>query len=124
MTGTSMSIGYTVGPTIGSGLYELGGFSLPFLVLGSLILLSALISFLILLFGAENRTKTGKEADVNAQKVVNKENQSVGFLRVLRIHEVALTLVSLFALELSMFFYDASLTEHVKPVSKRAEHSL
>merc|ERR1719153_244444 len=39
-------IGTMVGPTVGGGLYEIGGFSLPFWVSGSIMLLMAFVTLI------------------------------------------------------------------------------
>lgn len=45
---TSAGFGFTAGPMIGAALYDLGGFQLPFIVLGVLLILVAILSsFLI-----------------------------------------------------------------------------
>lgn len=41
-------VGLIVGPTLGGGLYQVGGFALPFAVLGSLLLLSIVKVFFLL----------------------------------------------------------------------------
>jgi MFS family permease len=123
-----MSIGFVVGPTIGSGLYELGGFSLPFLALGLLILGSAIVSILLIIFEKKERAKKdqiigekGEKVEKEGEEENRKEmdkllEKKVNLMRMFCIPEIALTLVSLFALEFSLFFYDASLTEHLMPV--------
>lgn len=40
LTETFIGIGETIGPAVGSGLYSLGGYGLPFYVLGALVLLT------------------------------------------------------------------------------------
>lgn len=42
---TFAGLGYTAGPVIGSVLYEYGGFQMPFLVLGILLILATLLSY-------------------------------------------------------------------------------
>jgi MFS family permease len=116
-----MSIGYTIGPTIGSALYEFGGFSLPFLVLGLLILLSAIASILLIIFA--------NKVDKNSPKLIeeqqnNNGKKNVSLLRILRIPEVSLCLLSVFAVEFALFFYDASLTEHLMPVGSYSQSGL
>ncbi|KAK3702319.1 hypothetical protein RRG08_008707 [Elysia crispata] len=45
---TAVGIGLMVGPTIGGGLFEVGGFGLPFWVIGALIWVSGLVVFVFL----------------------------------------------------------------------------
>ncbi|CAD5114875.1 DgyrCDS3908 [Dimorphilus gyrociliatus] len=45
---TSSALGYMVGPALGGALYSLGGFILPFIVLGSLLVIAIPISWLLL----------------------------------------------------------------------------
>lgn len=41
-------LGYSLGPTVGGFLYELGGYHLPFTVIGVILLLSAILGVAVL----------------------------------------------------------------------------
>lgn len=45
---TFFGLGLIVGPTLGGALYSLGGYSLPFAVLGSALFCAALMSCIVL----------------------------------------------------------------------------
>lgn len=45
---TFAGLGYTAGPPIGGVLYELGGFQLPFLVLGAFLIIAAVLSYFLI----------------------------------------------------------------------------
>lgn len=45
---TFFGIGMIVGPTVGGGLYELGGYTLPFAVMGSCLFASAVLTAFVL----------------------------------------------------------------------------
>ena len=111
-------IGYTAGPLLGSALYKLGGFPMPFFVLGSLMLCAALVSVLSRLGQnemANAKTKivsNGKLDGVNGA-IVEKD----GGWRLLAIPEVWLTLWAILTLDASCFFYDASIANHLADVN-------
>ena len=44
---TSYNLGLTLGPVLGTLMYEAGGFSLPFLVIGSATLLSGALVLIV-----------------------------------------------------------------------------
>ncbi len=51
---TFFGIGMIFGPTVGGALYELGGFTLPFAVLGSVLVLAAIFTSVILPNSGQN----------------------------------------------------------------------
>ena len=46
--GKSETTGEIVGPVVGGALYEVGGFTLPFAVMGSLLFLSSIFIYFVL----------------------------------------------------------------------------
>jgi MFS family permease len=44
---TFAGLGFTAGPVIGSVLYEIGGFQLPFFVLGAFLIIVTVLSYYI-----------------------------------------------------------------------------
>ena len=44
-SGTVLGIGYSVGPVIGGFLYDIGGFYLPFMVIGILAIIFSIFTF-------------------------------------------------------------------------------
>lgn len=71
---TGYGVGLLAGPTIGALLYDFGGFTLPFLALGSFLLIGAAISFVVLpatsnklnKSKAKNNTKTHLQEQTNS----------------------------------------------------------
>jgi hypothetical protein len=102
---------------LGSGLYELGGFSLPFFVLGSMMLASSLISLLSLMRKGEGEKVESKINEI--EQIESKEEEEVkdGGWRILAIPEIWLTFWGIMTMECSCFFYDASLANHLADVS-------
>ena len=47
-SGTVLGIGYSVGPVIGGFLYDIGGFYLPFMVIGILAIIFSIFTFVAL----------------------------------------------------------------------------
>ncbi|GFW65599.1 MFS-type transporter SLC18B1 [Trichonephila clavipes] len=45
---TFIGVGMIVGPTVGGALYDLGGYGLPFYVVGSVVILDAIVIFIVL----------------------------------------------------------------------------
>lgn len=45
---TAFGLGLIVGPTVGGALYQMGGYYMPFVILGTLLLLGGLLSFVAL----------------------------------------------------------------------------
>jgi len=45
---TFFGLGLIVGPTVGGALYEVGGYTTPFAVMGSCLLLSAIMTLFVL----------------------------------------------------------------------------
>jgi hypothetical protein len=101
---------------IGSGLYEIGGFPLPFFFLGSLMLSSAAISICTFL----RRPKIGERKKGNEQQRERelKEQQRDDWRGILAIPELWLTSWAILTMEISCFFYDASLAVHLADASQ------
>jgi len=68
---TLISLGYSLGPAIGSGLYTVGGFSLPFFVLGSCILVLTVVTLSLL------KCQKNNESCSNPQSVGNDRSNNV-----------------------------------------------
>jgi len=69
-TESSQSIGYSLGPALGSALYSVGGFSLPFYVLGSTILVLTVISLYLL---KKVRTDENSNSSESTREAVSTE---------------------------------------------------
>jgi hypothetical protein len=44
----SFGLGLIVGPSVGGALYQVGGFILPFVTMGSMLILAACMTFFVL----------------------------------------------------------------------------
>lgn len=101
---TLVGIDFIVGPTAGGALYEIGGFSLPFYVVGATLLVAGLGS-LFVLPGIE--TATGDDGQ---------EQKGIGILSILKIPEVALAALSIVSTSTSMGYITATLEPHIRQV--------
>ncbi|XP_073984851.1 MFS-type transporter SLC18B1-like isoform X2 [Rhodnius prolixus] len=91
-------LGYIVGPTLGGLLFSLGGYKLPFLVMGTVIIVADLFVFLVL---------------PPISKVIDDEN-NVSVCSVLRVPGVVLDALSVVATSISMGFLAATLEPHIR----------
>lgn len=66
---TAFGLGLICGPTIGGLLYEMGSFSMPFLVLGFLLMFGGLLNFVIC-FNQEQPTCSNQEAQAGYMKIL------------------------------------------------------
>nr|CAD7442916.1 unnamed protein product [Timema bartmani] len=95
-------LGYIVGPMIGGLLFSLGGFALPFLVVGCVLLLDGLIICLVLPSLDSDRKTTRKEPNL---------------MSILRVPSVALVSYCTTAAAMSAGFLSATLEPHLRQVS-------
>ncbi|XP_046667890.1 MFS-type transporter SLC18B1-like [Homalodisca vitripennis] len=96
---TFFGLGLIVGPTVGGALYELGGYQLPFMVLGTGLFLAALMTFLVL--------PGHSDQDVEGRT-------GASLLQVLRIPGVFLAACSIVVTSLSINFLSATLEPHLR----------
>jgi len=97
---TFFGLGLIVGPSVGGSLYQLGGYSLPFITMGSTLLAAAVLALFVM---PEYTNDRGTE-------VVGKK----GVLEALRIPSVAVASVAVFAASVSIGFLQASLEPHLR----------
>lgn len=62
---TFFGIGMICGPTVGGALYELGGFILPFTVLGSVLVCAAIFTSLVLPNSAQDPNNQGEKPSMS-----------------------------------------------------------
>ncbi|ODM98602.1 MFS-type transporter SLC18B1 [Orchesella cincta] len=100
---TFFGLGLIVGPTMGGGLYQVGGFILPFAVTGALLFLNATM---ILIF----MPKSTSAAEITDEK------SSSGFtvLSILRVPGVMLAACAIIVSALSIGFLSSSLEPHIR----------
>ncbi|XP_060518958.1 MFS-type transporter SLC18B1-like [Cylas formicarius] len=95
---TFFGLGLIVGPTVGGALYQVGGYTLPFVVMGSALFTSAILTALIL----------PKHEDGTDRK------QGVSILKVLKIPGVILAASSIVVTSMSIGFLQATLEPHLR----------
>ncbi|XP_055345427.1 MFS-type transporter SLC18B1-like [Paramacrobiotus metropolitanus] len=96
---TFNGLGYTLGPPIGGLLYQLGGFILPFAVLGSVVLLVGIASWLLV---------------PSMQHAEPSQEDSPSYRQYLSIPGVWITLLSVFTATLGLGFLDAMYGPHLE----------
>ncbi|EYC16227.1 hypothetical protein Y032_0034g2870 [Ancylostoma ceylanicum] len=99
---TFAGLGYTAGPVIGGFLYEFGGFQVPFLVLGVILIFATALAWMLI----ENY----KDDDVGASK---------GMLAMLRIPVIWIMVYAIVVCAISLSFLDPTLSAHLQSVSVR-----
>ncbi|CAL4144633.1 unnamed protein product [Meganyctiphanes norvegica] len=101
MLGTTYGLGSIIGPLIGGALYEVGGFLLPFLVNGGILLLVAILTTCIL-------PKHDKENDDKA------DEQTTSIMSLLRVPETCTFLSPLIAGAFSIGYFQTALEVHLR----------
>ncbi|XP_072382231.1 MFS-type transporter SLC18B1-like [Diabrotica undecimpunctata] len=96
---TFFGLGLIVGPTVGGALYQTGGYTLPFAVMGSLLILSAILTAFVL----------PKHEDSPVDKVSQKS-----MLSALKIYGVLLAAASVVVSSMSIGFLQATLEPHLR----------
>ena len=71
-TGTALSVGYSVGPGLGGILYDIGGFHLPFIVIGVSDILCVIIMLLALPQEVSNLAGKEKSKNLSMAKIISK----------------------------------------------------
>ena len=100
----SFGVGLILGPTVGVILYQLGGFTLPFAVMGGVLVGQALVSSLTLPAMKERR---GQE----------EERGQWGLLRALQLPPVMLATLSVFTGSIAVGALQATLERHLATFS-------
>ncbi|XP_067145121.1 MFS-type transporter SLC18B1-like [Centruroides vittatus] len=96
---TSIGIGMSLGPAIGGSLYALGGYGLPFFILGSVVVINIPISWLLLR---------------NISSMPNDETSSTTYLQLLSIPKVWIVCVILMTAAQTQGFLDPTLEPHMR----------
>ena len=96
---TFSGLGFMLGPVIGSGLYQLGGFKTPFIVLGvTVIVIGGVATYTLPL----NKTTRGRDFGT--------------FRTYIRLPAVLVTLLSVFTITFGLGFIDATYSAHLHKV--------
>ncbi|KAI6209454.1 MFS-type transporter SLC18B1 [Aphelenchoides besseyi] len=93
---TFAGLGYTAGPVIGGVLYDLGGFMLPFVVLGTLLILATVISIFLV--------------DTAEDEVPEETEGMIGMLKMPLIWIMVFAVV---ICAVSLSFFDPTLADHL-----------
>lgn len=95
---TFAGLGYTAGPVIGGLLYDIGGFQLPFLVLGVVLLVAAVLAFFVI--------ENSKDDESNPE--------DKGMLEILKLPTIWLPIFSVISCAISLSFLDPTLSNHLE----------
>lgn len=96
---TCFGLGLIVGPTVGGILYQVGGYTTPFVVMGAALFLSAILTWFIL-------------PDHGDRDIDSKSGPSL--MEVLKIPGVALAAASIIVTSMSIGFLSATLEPHLR----------
>ena len=99
---TCFAVGLIVGPTVGGALFEVGGYTLPFVVLGAILLLQSLMVFLLL----PSQEKDNKDG----------ENNNGQLFAALKIPSVAIFALVIVSTSMIIGFLQATLEPHLRPL--------
>uniref|UniRef100_A0A8R1DNU2 MFS domain-containing protein n=1 Tax=Caenorhabditis japonica TaxID=281687 RepID=A0A8R1DNU2_CAEJA len=95
---TFAGLGYTAGPVIGGFFYDIGGFQLPFLVLGVVLLMATVLAYFLI-----DNTKDDEN---------NPEDK--GMFEMLKIAQIWLPIFSVIFCAISLSFLDPTLSNHLE----------
>jgi len=98
------SVCILVGPTVGGLFYELGGFTLPFVVNGIALLATAVLASIVM-----PMIHTQMSAD-------GKATEGYGLFKILKIPGVFVAALSVLICAISAGFLSATLEPHLRPV--------
>ncbi|XP_042859973.1 MFS-type transporter SLC18B1-like [Penaeus japonicus] len=99
---TCFGLGMIVGPTLGGALFELGGYTLPFVTLGGMLLCAASLTFCILpTYGSDFKGESESSGNV---------------LSLLKVPSIALAAYAIIASSISIGFLQATLEPHLRPL--------
>lgn len=115
LTETCVGLGMSMGPAVGAGLYSLGGYGLPFYVLGSFVLLNIPLCYIII----KPISHVTSESDQEDQKksssdVPNHKISSSSYLKLITIPEVAVVCLVVVVVSQSQGFLDPTVEPHFR----------
>lgn len=96
---TFFGIGMIVGPTVGGALYELGGFTLPFVTLGSVLVCAAIFTSFVL---------------PNAPPAIEDNTNKPSIAQALKVPSIVLASYSVSCAAASLGFLQATLEPHLR----------
>lgn len=119
-TETCVGFGMSMGPAIGAGLYTLGGYGLPFYVLGGFILLNIPLCWFLIepidMTPPQKKTDSSETDDIFKQieEKILKRKQKTSYLSLVTIPEVAVVAVVVAVVSQSAGFLDPTLEPHFR----------
>ena len=102
---TCFGLGLIVGPTVGGALYEAGGYTLPFATLGTLLLLAACITVVVL-----------PSYNVSKEDSAGGHGGGGSLLVALKVPPIAMAAFGIVAASISIGFLQATLEPHLRPL--------
>lgn len=97
---TFFGIGLIVGPTVGGALYQVGGYTLPFVSLGGVLFFTAILTFVLL----------PKHDDHSC-----KDSKGGGIRKALQVPGIAVAAFSIVSASCSIGFIQALMEPHLRP---------
>lgn len=98
---TCFGVGLIAGPTVGGALYELGGYTLPFVCMGTTLLTAACVTFFLL---------------PDSEGAVDKIHGDASMLQIFRVLAICLEALAIIAASISIGFVQATLEPHLRPL--------
>jgi predicted MFS family arabinose efflux permease len=99
---TFFGIGLIVGPSVGGALYQVGGFTLPFVALGGLLICAAIMTHFVL---------PSKYDERSAENELGKKK---GMIDALKIPSIALAAYSILCASITIGYIQATLEPHLR----------
>lgn len=97
-------LGFTLGPSIGGLIYELGGFSAPFFVTSMLTLIAALFAF----FSLETKLNCSNNGDDEEPR------EKVTIYKLLTTFSISINILMNITAAINFGFMDATLEHHIR----------
>jgi len=104
----SFGVGMIIGPTVGGGLYEVGGFTLPFVLLGVILLVQAAISTRTLQF-----LKDDDQFLKDDDRSESTRGEEFGISQALRIPSVLLAIIAVLVASIGVGALQTTLERHL-----------
>jgi len=106
-------LGLMTGPAIGGVLFKVGGFKIPFITIGSVLVLAAFIVYWIL----PNESEYSKEENHSDKDGGNKDEEVGSISSILRIPGVFMISITIVVTGMVLSFLDPTLTNHLDDIT-------
>ena len=115
LTETCVGVGMSLGPAIGSGLFSIGGYGLPFYTLGSFILLNIPLCFFIIEPIDHSLERPVKGDDIDGQDdTTSQECVKTSYFSLISIPQVAVISLVVVVVSQSQGFLDPTVEPHFR----------